>query len=145
MADMLKGAVGTAGEAAKGYAAGEGGKAISGAVTDQAMGMMNQQLPGGVDMKDMAGGDLAGAATKAATSAVKGIAGDSAKRLMDAGGSVMQAGEQAVEQGMKMMENVMDTAELAELTKEMGEFAEKHPKLAVRGIPPFLPQCLHYI
>ena len=145
MADMLKGAAGSAGNAAKGYAVGEGGKAISGAVTDQAKGLMNQQMPAGVDLGDMAGGDLAGTATKAATGAVKGIASESAKRLMDAGGSVMQAGEQAVEQGMKMMENVMDTAELAELTKEMGDFAEKHPKLAVCRLLLFYPKYLHYI
>jgi len=122
MADMVSGAASKAGQAAKGYAAATGGSAIGGAVMDQAaLG----------DISKLGAGDVAGQASKVATNAVKGAAGDVTKRLTEAGGGVMAAGEEAMTKGMNMFEDVLDAAELGKLMDDMSEWAEKHPKLAV--------------
>lgn len=133
MSKLVNNAAGQASNAAQGYAAQEGGKALGGAVTDQAQKFMNENMLG--DVQNMASGDVAGVVGKAGTQAVKGIATDTTKRLTDAGGKIMDAGEQTIEQGWKMLENVMDAGELAKLMEDMGEWAEKHPKLAVRLCP----------
>jgi len=125
MAEMVSNAVGTAGQAAKGYAVAAGGPAIGGAVMDQA------KKAGLGDVSKLGAGDVAGQVSKAATGAVGGAAGDVTNRMMEAGGGVMAAGEEAMNKGMNMFEDVLDAAELGKLMDDMGEWAEKHPKLAV--------------